>query len=145
MFPVTRVCVFSIIRLTKIISTSQTDIIWNYTALIIWSTLELAIGIICPCLVTLRPILRFVFGKFYDRSHDQINTITGGPTLSHASKNSLFGPYHRIDKFVDNDEARLAYHSTRRQESQRSESDMIPMVGIRVVKGVNVENKAADC
>ena len=132
---ISRVCIISIIRMIKASSVSETDITWNFVPLTIWSMLEMSIGIICPCLVTLRPILRSIFGKTY---HNRGSTVP-----RNVAENTAPGPFQRMPQSLHDYEARLAYHTTFDRESIRRSESNIPLAGIRVVKDVNIENRIA--
>lgn len=57
------VCIVSIIRVVKLggLSSSSIDASYVYATTIIWSTVEVGVGILCACLPILRPIINFVF------------------------------------------------------------------------------------
>ncbi|KAI9672493.1 MAG: hypothetical protein M1817_003259 [Caeruleum heppii] len=58
------ICIVSIIRLKEIIPLLYNPDITHMTAVaFIWTTIEVNVGIICACLVTLRPFLRRYFPK----------------------------------------------------------------------------------
>ena len=137
-----RVCIFSIIRAIEVISVSQTDVTWNYTTLNIWSLLEMSIGIICPCLVTLRPILSFIFGQSYHKLSNQKSAKTSNTNFTDMTDNVASGPFHRMKQSSDDDEARLAYHNIIAPDSNGQDHD-IPLTGIRVIKDINVESREA--
>jgi len=93
------VCIFSIVRLFITLSTAQTDITWNYVPLAEWSAAETSMGIICPCLITLRPLLR-LFGKSYDSTHHMTATTataTGGCAPDDGGSR---GPFIRMNHSV---------------------------------------------
>ena len=48
------------------------DFTWNYTNPIVWSDLETSIAVVCACLPTLRPVVKFgfnVLGSIRQKSH----------------------------------------------------------------------------
>jgi hypothetical protein len=56
-------CFITIIRLTKVITVDLTDPTWGTVDLMIWTGLEVYSAVICCCLPTLRPLIRFVWNK----------------------------------------------------------------------------------
>ena len=135
-----RVCVFSIIRTIQVLSVSGTHFTWNYINLAVWSILETGIGIICPCLVTLRPILRFIFRKFHDPSSAQNYKLTGNAAHTNVPEFDISDPYKRMKYPSCDDEVRIIYHNTRRLETHKLEPDL-PLTGILITRDSNVESR----
>ncbi|MCJ1368347.1 hypothetical protein MMC16_007489 [Acarospora aff. strigata] len=52
------VIVASLYRIFRLHDTNRTDPLWTYTDVAIWTNIEPAVGIICACLPTLRPMFR---------------------------------------------------------------------------------------
>ena len=48
---------FSIVRLVILTSLETSDVTWNYVPALVWSFVEISIGIICVCLPLLGPLL----------------------------------------------------------------------------------------
>ena len=48
---------FSIIRLVELTSLEVSDVTWNYVPPIIWSTIEICVGIFCACLPVMAPLV----------------------------------------------------------------------------------------
>jgi hypothetical protein len=56
---------FSILRITSILRTDgRSDVTWILAGFDIWSILEVAIGLICACAPTIRPLLQKIFPNF---------------------------------------------------------------------------------
>lgn len=127
------VCIFSIVRLFKVISTAQTDITWNYVPLAEWSVAESSIGIICPCLITLRPLLR-IFGKSYDSTH-QMTATTGTGTRGCASVDGgSRGPFIRMNYSVTDE---VSKSEQTKQKSQWTGSNEIALNDLNIQENVD--------
>ncbi len=75
--------IVSILRLrTLITSTANANSSWNYTDLIVWSEVEVFVGVVCACLPTLRLLLVRVFPFFGGSSR----RITGSYEGRRATK-----------------------------------------------------------
>lgn len=63
---------FSIIRLVEITSLSESDVTWNYLPPIIWSSVEICVGMFCACLPVMAPLVPiFLRGRSGPKeSHD---------------------------------------------------------------------------
>lgn len=96
-------------------------------------------GVICRCLITLRPILRFVFGKAYDLSGGQRSTTGTDTRYTHASSNGFARPFRRMENSMDTNEAPSTYHTIIGGERRRQDSDSPPLDGIYVVTDFEVE------
>ncbi|KAH9204971.1 hypothetical protein DL95DRAFT_493910 [Leptodontidium sp. 2 PMI_412] len=60
----TLVCIVSIIRLKKVLFIiSAADITWFASDVVIWTTVEVNVGIICACLPSFKPLLRRHFPR----------------------------------------------------------------------------------
>jgi hypothetical protein len=57
-------CFVTIIRLTKVITVDLEDPTWGTVDLMIWTGMEVYSAVICCCLPTLRPLIKFVWKKF---------------------------------------------------------------------------------
>lgn len=70
---------FSIIRLVALTHFSISDVTWNYLPPILWSSIEVCVGIICACLPVMAPLIpRFSQARLSSReSH---NTLSFRPT-----------------------------------------------------------------
>ncbi|KAL8721783.1 MAG: hypothetical protein Q9181_007634 [Wetmoreana brouardii] len=62
--------IVSIVRVTANASFQNVDPTYNYVAVMIWSTVEANVGVICACLPILAPLVRLCFGR-HDRSQDR--------------------------------------------------------------------------
>jgi hypothetical protein len=57
-------CITSILRLHSVYKVSKSkDVTWDNVGAATWSSIELNVGIICACLVTLKPVLGAVFPR----------------------------------------------------------------------------------
>ena len=63
------VCIVSIIRAPKVRDVSLTDPTWSDDDGIIWSMVELNVGVVSACLPTLRPLINFLFRGHSASSH----------------------------------------------------------------------------
>ena len=48
---------FSIVRLVELTSLDVSDVTWDYLSPIIWSSVEICVGIICACLPVMAPLI----------------------------------------------------------------------------------------
>ena len=71
---------FSIIRLAELTHLDVSDVTWNYQPPIIWSSVEICVGIICACLPVTAPLVA-VFMR-----------VISGPEENYPP--SSFGPSH---------------------------------------------------
>lgn len=75
------VCIVSVIRLTEVmaISTEDQDVTWNLKDFILWSMVEIHIGLLCSCLPSMRRILRSLgLGKLFSRGSSADKDKTPG-------------------------------------------------------------------
>ncbi|KAI1069173.1 hypothetical protein LB507_008707 [Fusarium sp. FIESC RH6] len=56
-------CFVTIIRLTKVITVDLQDPTWGTVDLMIWTGMEVYSAVICCCLPTMRPLIKFVWKK----------------------------------------------------------------------------------
>ncbi|RYC78901.1 hypothetical protein BFJ63_vAg18222 [Fusarium oxysporum f. sp. narcissi] len=56
-------CFVTIIRLTKVITVDLSDPTWGTVDLMIWTGMEVYSAVICCCLPTMRPLIKFVWKK----------------------------------------------------------------------------------
>ncbi|KAM0795686.1 hypothetical protein BDR22DRAFT_893930 [Usnea florida] len=57
------ICAAAIVRVWAILNIDQTDVTWSYVRPLIWSAVEISIGITCACLPTLQPLIQFCLGR----------------------------------------------------------------------------------
>ncbi|CAD6589656.1 MAG: hypothetical protein ASARMPREDX12_003920 [Alectoria sarmentosa] len=57
------ICGAAIVRVWAIINIDQTDVTWSYVRPLIWSSVEISIGITCACLPTLQPLIQLCLGR----------------------------------------------------------------------------------
>ncbi|KAI9827434.1 MAG: hypothetical protein M1832_004783 [Thelocarpon impressellum] len=82
------VCAVSIVRLVEVYPLlKDPDPSWKVVSPLIWSILELDVGIICACLVVYRPFLRRYAPPFLAWSEKTMYTASTGPSKESASKN----------------------------------------------------------
>lgn len=87
---VSSTCIISIIRIFSLSKRTQSkDIFWTSVATACWSIVELHCGIICSCLATLRPLLRFVFPHLMGVTRD--NALSYELQGQHSVKNAVDG------------------------------------------------------
>lgn len=56
--------IMAVVRLSSFAKFDQNDPTWAFTQPMIWSTVEINVGIVCACLPVLAPIFQKVFGKW---------------------------------------------------------------------------------
>lgn len=123
----------------------------TYAGIVIWTSIEPSVGIICACLPTLRPLLREVAGKghqwattahsFRIRSRDHHGTqLESGYQTAQRTKSSTQGRWF-------DDGCSLQPKSNISSETavtssvldQDPERDKIPLAGINVQKDVRID------
>ena len=59
------VCVISIVRLVAVLQTNYTspDVSWNMSESILWPFVEQTMAVVCACLPSLKPLIRFLARK----------------------------------------------------------------------------------
>ncbi len=128
----------SILRLQTLISyAASPNPTWNYFELIVWSTVEIYVGLVCACLPTLRLLLVKLFpvlGGSSGRvtgSYEVQNYGTGGPSGAH-SRGGHTTHIATVDRSGPDEfaEGRLGitYDKTYNvQYSDNDESSLVPM------------------
>lgn len=87
--PLFSTCVAGILRCyAVVIMTENEDITWNFGRGFIWSSIEPSLGIVCACLPTLRPLVRYVFPSGFGSS--QKASKYKNSDLVHTSKSRDF-------------------------------------------------------
>ena len=139
----TRVCVASTLRCIAIKRLGLTNISYAEIPHFTWVWIEVGVGIICPCLITLRPLLRRARGQCADSAAlgrrprspatPAINTISLGPS----------GILERIStshdgSFIDN--TKSPHDAGIVKKPRRPTSDSWPMDEIRAIDGTDVES-----
>jgi hypothetical protein len=128
-------CVTSILRLPSLYKISKsTDLTYDNIGIASWSSIELNTGIICACLVTLKPVLGLVFTRLdYSKNsrhysielppHHNLSVQHSEPknrstdmhraTLSSTSRNSIGRkpPWHDVEEMRDGGETHKVYTS----------------------------------
>lgn len=80
---VNSICIVSIIRLRALVYWTMQDGTYTNSRAILWTSLESCLGIICACIVVMKPL----FGKLLPKSHGKLSssnpkTVSGSPALS---------------------------------------------------------------
>lgn len=80
---------FSIIRLIELTSLDVSDVTWNYLPPIVWSTVEICVGMVCACLPVMAPLLPILLrGRsamkepYVSSSFGRSNTTRGTPDFA---------------------------------------------------------------
>ena len=104
----------------------------------------MAVGIICPCLITLRPIIRKILRQpLHTSGHDQSTRPVGTDNAGIFAQQPP-GAFHRLGHSLDHDRVdstELAYHTVISREPRQPRPDEVSLAGIRVIKDINVEHK----
>ncbi|KAF6221905.1 hypothetical protein HO133_001873 [Letharia lupina] len=85
-------CAASILRCWAIANIDHVDSTWSYTRYLLWTQVELSVGIICACLPTLQPVLNATLGPCFGRvfatfhSTKKASAATDGSGPSSSSK-----------------------------------------------------------
>lgn len=83
------VCIVSVIRLTEVmaIRADDQDITWNLRNFILWSMVEINVGIISLCLPSMRRLLRTIgLGKLFSQGSSADTDKSPRQTASNANK-----------------------------------------------------------
>ena len=98
------VCVVSVVRATQIRTVSDEDVSWTAVIAVMWSGIEINIGVVSACLPTLRPIFTSVLrGHQRVTSQAKHGTISQGETefgLRSFKKHPTQG-YGELDRSTD--------------------------------------------
>lgn len=89
---------FSIVRLVELTSLDVSDVTWNYLPPIIWSSVEICVGMICACLPVMAPLIPNLFGGQHGpkESHD-----SSGVRLSNTSRVANDFANQKFDRLED--------------------------------------------
>ncbi|KAI9168098.1 Satratoxin biosynthesis SC20 cluster protein [Paramyrothecium foliicola] len=81
--------IVSIVRLHVLVKFGHTENpTWDYLEVCKWSTIEIAVGIICVCMPSFRLLLTRLFPSFFHSSHrSYANYASNGDTAPSSSKN----------------------------------------------------------
>lgn len=118
------VCIASIVRIYYMTFLSDSvDITWIMGDVFIWSSVEPCIGILCACLPTMKPLLRYTRSHFSNFSSGRQTDNSQGPGQNYSSKRASLGRKRIIP--LDWDEAQLTTHAVQiqMQDVNRSEGD----------------------
>lgn len=79
---VNSICIISIVRLRALVDWTTQDGTYVNSKAILWTSLESSLGIICACIVVIRPL----FGKLVPKSHVRPSSsnpqkLSGSPAL----------------------------------------------------------------
>lgn len=111
--------VVSIIRLQFLITFARTkNPTWDQQSITKWSAIEIAVGMVCSCLPSIRVILVRVLPRTFGSSHDRDNRHQYHSTNGKRSKNSGFNM-----KDVQKADEDKVIHCTKTFELNRSHKD----------------------
>ena len=88
---------FSIVRLAELTRLDVSDVTWNYQPVIVWSSVEICVGIFCACLPVTAPLVA-VFMRVLSGSEESYAPSSFGP--SHAkrgNKDSLSQSFNKLE------------------------------------------------
>ncbi|KAL8700338.1 MAG: hypothetical protein Q9201_005508 [Fulgogasparrea decipioides] len=137
--------IVSIVRVTANSSFQNVDPTYNYVSVMIWSTVEADVGVICACLPVLAPLVRFCFGRHH-RSQDR----SGRGSIPSARVANHWRPgHHPHDPSLDHLNRENTPASTYRDSSnstgiqasaERGEGDSaLELSALPVVSVINLE------
>jgi len=128
-------CITSILRLPSLYQISKsTDLTYDNTTIATWTSIELNTGIICACLVTLKPVLSLIFPQLdYSKNsrhysielspHHNLSVQSSAPgnrstdmhrvTVSPPRRNSIGRkpPWHDVEEMRDGGQNHKGSHS----------------------------------
>lgn len=143
------VCAASIIRAYAVATVSFTDRTYAYASTLIWSAVEVNVGITCACLPVLQPVVQKLFGKILGSTHGSkyvgdSNRVLRG-TKSSQNNNSGTGvigggPFRRLDEDLVKVQAHPPSNSTWVSATREGEREM-RMNAIYVKKDVDLEGR----
>ncbi|CAF9938197.1 hypothetical protein IMSHALPRED_000713 [Imshaugia aleurites] len=108
------VCAASIVRAHAVATVSFTDRTYAYASTLIWSAVEVNVGITCACLPVLQPVLHTLFGKVLGSDHSDSSSsrraLRAGAVKSTKDSDGgavvggggAGGPFRRLDEDVLN-------------------------------------------
>lgn len=116
------VCVASIVRIYYMtFLANSVDITWIMGDVFIWSSVEPCIGILCACLPTLKPLLRYAMNHISSsngsKNTDSSNTVSG----KGSSRREGMGRRRKMP--LDWDEAQLTTHAVQIQMQDTKKHD----------------------
>ena len=89
---------FSVIRLMELTSLDASDATWNYQPPIIWSTIEICVGIFCACLPVMPPLVAEFLRARSGRKEAYDSSSFGLSSRKRATKGFAA---HKFDRFED--------------------------------------------
>ena len=77
-----------------------------YGSTVLWSTIEVGVGIICACLPTLQPVVQLIYGKLFGWMLDSSSSEHAknsarplqGTKFGHATSGNSIGGFRRLDE-----------------------------------------------
>lgn len=98
------VCAASIIRAYAVATVSFTDRTYAYASTLIWSAVEVNVGITCGCLPVLQPVVQKLFGRILGTTHgskyagESNRVLRGVKSTQNSGSGVIGGPFRRLDE-----------------------------------------------
>ena len=128
----------SIVRVVAIASKNidESDVTWDFAPSIIWSTIELCVGIMCSCLPVIAPLVRLVFGKVVGLSRG----IKAKLANTHPSSIMLSRPSHRDRNFSRLEDNAANLHQGRSNEGV-TDGNAVQLKNIYISDDIDIDSR----
>ena len=136
--PPSSVCAVSIIRAHAVATVSFTDRTYAYASTLIWSAVEVNVGITCACLPVLQPVIHRVFGAVLGTERAKYIADGGGGAAAGAG-----GSFRRLDEDVVQVQGRAPSHSAWVSASTPEERE-VRMNTIHVKRDVDLDRRVEE-
>ena len=93
------VCGVSIMRAYAVATVSFTDRTYAYASTLIWTAVEVNVGITSGCLPVLQPVVHVVFGKVLGTNGTGHGALRGAKSTQNSGRGAVMGgPFRRLDE-----------------------------------------------
>lgn len=143
------VCGASIIRAYAVATVSFTDRTYAYASTLIWSAVEVNVGITCACLPVLQPVVQSLFGKVLGSDHGKYagdasrRVLRGAKSSQNSGSGTVGGPFRRLDENLVQVQAHPPSSSAWASAGTPVERE-VQMDAIHVKRDVNLDRRVEE-
>lgn len=143
------VCGASIIRAYAVATVSFTDRTYAYASTLIWSAVEVNVGITCACLPVLQPVVQKLFGKVLGSDHGKYagdasrRALRGAKSSQNSGSGTVGGPFRRLDENLVQVQAHPPSSSAWASAGTPVERE-VQMDAIHVKRDVNLDRRVEE-
>lgn len=138
-------CAAAIVRVWAILNIDQTDVTWSYVRPLIWSSVEISIGITCACLPTLQPLIQLCLSSRSTSNLSRKYPINHNNNDSHNYYNNHNTINNKIitSAWASKEDLRegAGEGASEGMSTRSDDNDEVPLNGIRVLSQVKVERR----